>query len=176
MAFLENHGFCNNWMSQTTFSAENDWLRDNYLCVNCGSLPRERALMEVVQRYYPEWRHLTIHETSPAQRGASARLKRECESYIATQFWPSKPRGAIVEGVRCENIESLTFEDNSIDLHISQDVLEHILDPYAEFREISRTLRPGGAHICTVPLVQKERPSRRRARMGLDGVIESDSR
>jgi SAM-dependent methyltransferase len=53
-------------------------------------------------------------------------------------------------------LEALTFEDNSIDLHITQDVFEHIFDPEAAFREIARTLRPGGAHIFTVPMFEKE--------------------
>jgi SAM-dependent methyltransferase len=63
--------------------------------------------------------------------------------------------------VRCENLEALTFRDSSIDLHVTQDVFEHIFNPEAAFREIARTLCPGGAHIFTVPLVEKERVSRR---------------
>ena len=62
-------------------------------------------------------------------------------------------------GVRCENFEKLTFGDNSIDFHISQDVMEHVLDPAAAFREIHRTLKPGGAHLFTTPLVEKNKPS-----------------
>lgn len=129
--------------------------------------------MDVVERYFPNWHELTIHETSPADRGASARLREGCELYMGTQFWSDAPTGSFVDGVRCENIEALTFSDNSIDLHISQDVLEHIFDPYSAFREIARTLRPGGAHICTVPMVQKEKPSKRRARIGLDGIVQN---
>ena len=30
------------------------------------------------------------------------------------------------DGVRCENLEALTFADSSIDLHVSQDVFEHL--------------------------------------------------
>jgi len=34
---------------------------------------------------------------------------------------------------------------------ITQDVLEHLLDPVQSLKEICRTLKPGGAHIFTVP-------------------------
>jgi SAM-dependent methyltransferase len=54
-------------------------------------------------------------------------------------------------GHRCENLEAQTFADESFDLVISQDVLEHVLDPARAFGEIARTLKPGGAHVFTVP-------------------------
>lgn len=78
----------------------------------------------------------------------------------------------MVAGVRCENLESLTFDDESIDLHITQDVLEHVHSPTAVFREIARTLKPGGAHLFTVGLVNKLEPSRMRVRTTTDGQLE----
>ena len=57
-------------------------------------------------------------------------------------------------------------------MHVTQDVMEHILDPDAAFREIARTLRPGGAHVFTVPLVRREKPSRARAERRADGSLE----
>jgi SAM-dependent methyltransferase len=38
-------------------------------------------------------------------------------------------------------------------------VVEHIFAPAKAFSEIARILKPGGAHIFSVPLVSKERPS-----------------
>jgi SAM-dependent methyltransferase len=72
---------------------------------------------------------------------------------------------------RNENLENLTFEDNSIDLHISQDVFEHILDPQKAFREVARTLKPGGAHIFTTPLVNKNKPTQWCAKRDQNGNI-----
>jgi len=73
---------------------------------------------------------------------------------------------------RCESLETLTFPDRSFDLMITQDVMEHIPDPDRAFQEIARVLKPGGAHIFTVPLVRKGEPSRRRAVFHPDGQIE----
>jgi SAM-dependent methyltransferase len=58
-----------------------------------------------------------------------------------------------------------------VDLHVTQDVLEHVYHPSKVFREIARTLKPGGAHIFTTPLVNKNKPSTLRARIGEDGEI-----
>lgn len=52
-----------------------------------------------------------------------------------------------MNGYRCENLKQLTFVDETIDLHITQDVLEHVLRLGRAFAEIARTLKPGGAHI-----------------------------
>jgi SAM-dependent methyltransferase len=172
MAYFESWGYCTTCPGPTRFTAENPWFRDHYLCTACGSIPRERALMLVLEERFPEWRDLLIHESSPAPRGASARMARECARYVPSQYFPDVPPGGERHGVRCENLEALTFSDASIDLHVTQDVFEHLFDPAAAWREIARTLRRGGAHVCTVPLVNKAQPSRRRARRSPDGDVE----
>lgn len=169
---LESKGYCSTCNRETSFLAKETWLRDHFLCENCRSIPRERALMQIIEQYYPDWRNLIIHESSPCNRGASVRLKKECKTYIPTQFFPNQEIGSVHNGTRCENLEAMTFEDNSIDLHISQDVMEHIFHPAKAFQEIARTIKPGGAHIFTVPLVNKMKPSRLRATVAADGTIE----
>ena len=37
--------------------------------------------------------------------------------------------------------------------------MEHIFDPSKAFSEIARTLKTGGAHIFTVPLINKNKPT-----------------
>lgn len=170
--YLQSEGFCTTCSTNSRFISKSPWLRDFFVCVNCDSIPRERAIMHVIDTFFPRWRDLTIHESSPATRGASQRLKHECSMYIPSQYYPDVALGTIVGGVRCENLEALTFSDQSIDLHITQDVLEHVFSPCAVFREISRTLKPGGAHIFTVGLVNKLQPSRVRAKKTADGSIE----
>jgi SAM-dependent methyltransferase len=99
------------------------------------------------------------------------RLSQKCSQYIPSQFFLNQTPGSIVCNLRCENLEALTFADESIDLHITQDVLEHVFHPSKVFSEIARTLRPGGAHIFTVPIVNKCNPSKLRARVCDDGQI-----
>lgn len=166
-------GFCDICERTVEFRAKYDWFRDHLLCSRCGSVPRERALMQVIKRYYPKYRKMRIHESSPGDRGVSPRLQRECRKYSFSHFFPDVSPGETHPKLkmRCENLESLTFPDSSFDLFITQDVAEHIMDPAAAFREIARVLRPGGAHIFTVPLVRKGEATRRRAELAGDGKI-----
>lgn len=127
--------------------------------------------MEVIKTYYPNFRELAIHESSPGGRGASVKLHSECPGYSASHFYPDVTPGEIhsEHGYQCQNLEELTFEDNSFDLFISQDVLEHIYHPDKAFREIARVLKPGGAHIFSVPIINKENATVRWATLGEDG-------
>ncbi len=127
--------------------------------------------MQVIDTYYPNWRDLVVHESSPSTRGASVRLSSMCKHYIPSHFFPNAPLGSAIDGVRCENLEDMTFDDESIDLHVTQDVMEHVLGPSKAWRAIARTLRPGGAHIFTTPLVNKTAPSNVRAEIAEDGGI-----
>lgn len=105
---------------------------------------------------HPDWRGLAIHESSPADRGISAKLAGEAPGYVASQFFPGEEPGASVQGFRNENLEALTFPDESFDLTITLDVMEHVNQPDQVLRKVRRTLRPGGAYLFTVP-TYKER-------------------
>ena len=102
--------------------------------------------------HVPAWNEMRIHETSPAPRGVSRVLANHAPAYVATQFWPNVQPGAMHNGVRCENLEAQTFESESFDLVISQDVMEHIFHPNLGYREVFRTLKPGGHYIHTTPI------------------------
>ena len=69
-----------------------------------------------------------------------------------SQYKPSRPMGEVIsQGVTNQNLECLTFEESSLDVVITSDVMEHVrLDDQAH-REIYRVLRPGGVYIFTVP-------------------------
>ena len=168
---LEVKGECPICESEATFSSKHSWLRDHFHCSRCGSIPRERALMAVINQYFPDFRKLKIHESSPGGRGVSVKLSREAAFYSSSHFFPNCELGAVHEatGFRCENLEQLTFDDNEFDLFITQDVMEHIYAPEKAFNEIARVLKPGGAHIFTVPLINKSKVSERWAELGEDG-------
>mgnify|MGYP002401000057 CR=1 FL=1 len=69
-----------------------------------------------------------------------------------SQYKPNKPLGIVLaNGVTNQNLECLTFSDESLDLVITSDVMEHVrLDDLAH-REIYRVLKPNGVYIFTVP-------------------------
>jgi hypothetical protein len=150
------------------FVALSEWLRDTYQCMRCGSIPRQRALMRVLNEVSPEWRELRIHESSP-DGASSVRLVQVCTGYDASQYWPDVAPGATRDGVRCEDVTRLTFDDASLDLFITQDVFEHVLDAADGFAEIARVLRPGGLHVFTLPWYWWK-PTLVRARRGEHGL------
>ena len=171
--FLRREGLCPICEKERVFVARESWLRDHYFCEGCGSIPRERAIMNVIQTNYPKWRDLHIHESSPGNRGASVKMREQCKKYIATQYDLEVKFGNThpTNGYRSEDLEKQTFDDNLFDLVVTQDVMEHVFNPENVFREIHRTLKNGGAHIFTTPIIRKESPSLRRAEMLADSSI-----
>lgn len=158
---FKQKGHCPCCEQEVVFIARNSWLRDYFKCPKCGSIPRERALMLTIEKHYPKWKELKIHESSPVNRGHSVRLKKQAREYIASQYYPEKVLGTTVGSFRNEDLENQTFPDNSFDLVITSDVMEHIYEPDIAFKEIYRTLKPGGAHIFSVPLINKHNPTQR---------------
>ena len=175
-------GRCPICRNETAFVAKRDsplpekfypnWFRGDLKCQSCGSIPRQRALFAVLEMLYPNWRELAIHESSPSTGGASARLRQECPGYVASQYNPALGFGNTHPSgrYRSEDLERQTFDNSVFDIVITQDVFEHLFAPDRAIREIARTLKPGGAHICTVPLVNRNKPSVRRARITTEGV------
>lgn len=135
----------------TAFAVTGDWLRDQYLCLRCKSIPRQRLLTKILNRLVPDWPDRTIVESSPSGP-ASALIARRCANYLPSQYLEGVPVGTVSGGHRCEDLRRLTYDDASVDVVITQDVLEHVVGPAPAFQEIARILRPGGLHVFTVPI------------------------
>jgi Methyltransferase domain len=78
--------------------------------------------------------------------------------------------GTIVDGIRHEDAEHLSFPDGSLDLVLSNDVLEHVAEPDDAIAEIARVLRPGGRLLLSIPFMAGDEDSVRRARLTPAGV------
>jgi SAM-dependent methyltransferase len=169
--YFSHNGYCPCCEEEVVFMSKDSWFRDNLLCSNCHSIPRERALFVIIEKYYPNWRNLHIHESSPcSDRGVSFKLQNNAKNYEATYFYHDKPLGEFVGKYQNQNLESQTFCDESFDIVITQDVMEHIYEPKKAFSEIARTLKPGGAHIFTVPLINKHNKTEVWATKGSNGT------
>jgi hypothetical protein len=170
---VEWRGLCPICRRETTFRAEHEWFRDSLFCLSCegGSIPRERALMLTIDNLAPDWRTMQIHESSPCHRGLSLMLRRDCATYLATHFFAGVPLGTEHNGFRCEDLERQTFSDETFDLVVTQDVMEHVFEPEAVYREVWRTLRPGGLYLHTTPIYKNRVTSVRRAARLADGSI-----
>lgn len=173
MTFLEswdpnttNPGYCSCCRRQVIFELRGPWARDEYVCTSCGSIPRQRHLNHILERYFPGWEGLALHESSPS----NDYVAKWCRCYSSSQLLTGVACGELLGGVRCENLEALTFAAESFDLFITQDVLEHVLEPDQAVREVVRVLKPGGAHVFTAPKNKNLRVSRPRTQLR-DGVV-----
>ena len=133
-------------------------------CSVCGAARRTRDVARVLARLAdgPETRLLP--RALPALAGAriyEAQAKGPLHerlaplpAYVCSEYIPETvaPGGVSPDGVRCEDLERLHFADAAFDYVITQDVLEHVADPWRAFDEIWRVLAPGGRHIFTVPV------------------------
>ncbi len=146
-------GICPFCKNETVFVAY-DWerIREDYRCIHCQTSPRQRAFFVTLNELVPDWRNMSIHESSPSGP-ISGFIKDYCAQYSSSFFYEDKPLGASIgENITNQNLEALTFPDNSFDIIITQDVFEHINEPAKAFKEICRVLKKGGKHIFTVPM------------------------
>lgn len=166
-------GFCPCCERDGTFTSSEDWYRDHLLRSNCQSVVRERGLALVISEVAPNWRSLRIHESSPADRGISMKLRLQAPRYLASYCYPDQPFGEFVGNMRNEDLEKQTFFDETFDIVVTLDVMEHIFQPPLVYQEVYRTLRAGGLYIHTFPirkwLVDGATP---RAKLNSDGAIQ----
>jgi len=153
-ALLEKHphniGHCVLCEKESIFIELEEWLRDHYICYQCGSIPRHRALVSALNLFVPNWRNLSLHESSPGN-ALSDFLKRSSADYSSSHYYEDVPRGEYKGDHRSEDLSRLTYKDNSFDVLVTSDVFEHVLEPQKAFKEIARVLKPGGVHIFTMP-------------------------
>lgn len=141
-------GWCACCRSETTFIETGTWLRDQFLCERCRSIPRYRAVNHTLDTCFPGWEQKAVHECVPRHDFVSRHCGRYSSSPLAEGPFPCA--------------------DATFDLVITQDVLEHVFEPERVLREIMRVVKPGGAHVFTAPKHKGLRGTRQRAR--LDGA------
>jgi SAM-dependent methyltransferase len=143
--------------------------RENHKCAECSASLRYRNQAGAITATYgwpdstlsqlpekPGFSDLVLYE--PGISGPFRHYLRAVAGYFNSYFWPEVSPGSEHEGVRCEDLRSLTLADESVDLVITSDIFEHVRDPMPAFAELYRVLRPGGHHIFTVPISWPLRP------------------
>lgn len=149
--------------------------RNSFICQKCKSVARSRHIVKVV---------LELFQTSPVAKSlrdfskiadidilhtcASGAIHEELKSYknyTVSEYYDAVASGEFVNGVLCEDLTNTSFEDNTFDLIITEDVCEHISDPIKAFKEIKRILKPGGYHISTIPVFFDKLKSETRAKI-----------
>ena len=111
------------------------------------------------------WRALETGSTG----GIFSQLK-SLKAITKTEYFNSIPRGTCIDGVFSEDLQELSFPDNSFNIVISLDVFEHIANPWRAFAEVYRVLRPQGTAIITIPIDWRLTKTKARAQMEGDSI------
>ena len=110
-----------------------------------------------------EFRRLRIAEINAC--GALHAYLKDHPNLNYSEWMSTAKPGEVHDGVRCEDLQGLTYPDNYFDIILTSETLEHVPDPDRAWREIYRTLKGGGCHIFTIPIVPWQRETRHRARI-----------
>ena len=131
------------------------------ICFFCGSSSRNRHIASLILgklfKNLPSIARIPEIETNiqiydMAADNVFSRYLRSYGNYRSSDFFPEIPAGQLIrENLFCQNVEQLTFTNESFDLVVSEDVFEHVRDYKKGFHEVARVLKPGGHHIFTVP-------------------------
>lgn len=120
-------------------------------CIRCGAsavhLSAGWALAPWI-RHLPAWHAYELSSRGPLVDA----LRRRCRHLTLSEFFEDVAPGTLRAGVRCEDVQRLSFPDACFDLVTHTEVFEHVPDDAAGWRELWRVLRPGGVMLFTVPI------------------------
>ena len=127
-------------------------LRDDEIgvrCLRCGASAVHLSLGHALHD-----RDLSaVDACELSARGPLVRFLRSRVRLLATsEFLEGVERGASHGGVRCEDVQQLTYPDASFDLITHTEVLEHVPDDAKALSELRRVLKVGGTMLFTVPI------------------------
>jgi SAM-dependent methyltransferase len=138
-------------------------------CARCSAGSVQLSIGWAIRGHVPDIGACDACELSsggPVARWLAAHARRVATS----EYFADAEPGELRNGVRCEDVQRLSYADASFDLVTHTEVLEHVPDDRRALGELLRVLRPGGYMVFTVPLHGGERTVER-ARLR-DGVIE----
>jgi SAM-dependent methyltransferase len=121
-----------------------------HICVRCRANLRYELLATHIRQFCTNIGSLDVLELD--DRSPLRSYLSSARNYTRSYFRQSIEPGTIrSDGAVCEDITHLTFADQSLDVIVSSDVLEHVPDVASALRESARVLRVGGMHVFTVP-------------------------
>jgi len=124
--------------------------QQGFCCTSCGSNLRSMALARAIMSCY---NYAGLFKNFVSTNFVSKLKVLEInESGHLTQFLKKIPNH-IMKGFPEIDMMDLSLDDESFDLVIHSDTLEHIQDPIKGLSECKRVLKDGGFCVFTVPMI-----------------------
>lgn len=125
--------------------------REHLNCVKCGFTNRLRLILHIIEHVIRPRQNSNVYITEQATPLYSW-LKKIYPRLVGSEYLGEVvPPGGCHNGLRNEDMTGMSFSNNSFDLILSLDVLEHVTDHIAALSECYRCLVPGGIFIFTAP-------------------------
>lgn len=119
-------------------------------CLNCGTDLRSMALAAAIMGSFGFEGRLADFVT--AEKNKSLRLLELNEAGSITRFVAMLP-GRVMGRYPDVDMTALPYADESFDLVIHSDTLEHVPHPIRGLSECRRVLKPGGFCVFTIPVI-----------------------
>jgi len=162
-------GFCNLSGHATEFIVSSDNLRESLVSTVSSSINRNRQLICALSMAIFGHPRATLAATAAhinqnqlkvfiaeANSVLSSFLERKLKRKLfvcSEYFGPAHQSGEIVNGILHEDLLRTSFADETFDVVITGEVLEHVPDAVAAEKELMRILKPGGIYCFTVPFL-----------------------
>jgi SAM-dependent methyltransferase len=178
-------GICNLCGQKGRFESDDlRGARDQFACPSCRATLRYRNQAAAIISHFSDgnevffdlfmrsdrFKRLAVLEQGI--RGPFARRLKGLPNYVQSYLFEDCPLGETRDGIVCQDLERLTFENDSFDLLVTSDVMEHVPDPRQVIGEVARILRPGGAHVFTIPIRWPIAPNSTPRAKIVDGRVE----
>jgi SAM-dependent methyltransferase len=113
-------------------------------------------MANVLVEKIPDFVDKRIYELSA--RGAFFEfLHKNVKNLVFSEYMDDAKPGSYINGILCQDVQKLTFDDCVFDICTSTEVFEHVPDDERGFKEVFRVLKDGGVFIFTVPLLNTDK-------------------
>lgn len=139
----------------------------------CGLNCRQRLSVDILEQIAGNLSEVSVYIPEQISLTATV-LATRCKSLVSSEFLGSACQAGSIDkqGVRHEDLTSLSFRDGSFDAVLALDVLEHIADYSLALAEVRRILRPGGTLVASAPFAIESDAHVVRAIINQTGQIE----
>src|ERR1044072_17372 len=126
-----------------------------YSCINCRSTHVHRAVGLAINKYFGAKQNDQAVAYELSSRGALFKfLQKRFKNLVFSEYYDDVKPGEYKNGIQCQDVQHLTFDNECFELVTSTEVFEHVPDDGKGFREVFRVLKPNGKFIFTVPLFE----------------------